>query len=82
MIETDFPDLWSKVAVRSHAAGSIMWIPRERNMTRLYVQLSSTEEDRVDKAMVTLESVMERAKAAMYPYQLKWSDIGELRILL
>ena len=51
-------------------------------MTRLYVQISSTEEDRVDKAMVTLESVMERAKAAMYPYQLKWSEIGELRILL
>lgn len=76
MIETDFPDLWSKVAVRSHTVGSILWIPRERNMTRLYVELSATAGERVDKAKATPEYVMARAKEAMHPYSLDWKSIG------
>ncbi|KAL4892809.1 FAD binding domain-containing protein [Aspergillus ambiguus] len=75
VIETDFPDLWSKVAVRSHTAGSILWIPRERNMTRLYVELSSTDGERVDKSLATPEYVMQRAKAAMQPFELQWKTI-------
>ncbi|KKA20456.1 FAD binding domain-containing protein [Rasamsonia emersonii CBS 393.64] len=53
VIETDFPDLWSKTAVRSHDGTSILWIPRERNMTRLYVELSPTDGDRIDKSIAT-----------------------------
>ncbi|KAF9895262.1 hypothetical protein FE257_000164 [Aspergillus nanangensis] len=75
VIDTDFPDLWSKVAVRSHAAGSILWIPRERNMTRLYVELSATDGERVDKAMATPEYVMRRAREAMHPFQLRWRSV-------
>ncbi|KAJ5760141.1 hypothetical protein N7520_007297 [Penicillium odoratum] len=75
VIETDFPDLWSKVAVRSHTAGSILWIPRERNMTRLYVELSATDGERVDKAKATTEYVMQRAKEAMKPFELDWKTV-------
>ncbi|PGH30778.1 hypothetical protein GX50_06452 [[Emmonsia] crescens] len=75
VIETDFPDLWSKVAVRTHNAGSILWIPRERNMTRLYVELSSKEGDRMDKSLATAEYVMSKAKEAMAPYTLEWKSI-------
>lgn len=75
MIDTDFPDLWSKVALRSHAAGSILWIPRERGMTRLYVELSSTDGERVDKSKATPEYVMQRAKDAMQPFQLNWTFV-------
>ncbi|KAE8153024.1 FAD binding domain-containing protein [Aspergillus avenaceus] len=75
VIKTDFPDLWSKVAVRSHTAGSILWIPRERNMTRLYVELSSTDGERVDISKVTTEYVMQRARAAMHPYSLEWKTV-------
>ncbi|KAG9538874.1 phenol 2-monooxygenase, partial [Aureobasidium melanogenum] len=39
VIETDFPDLWSKVVVYSEEAGNVLCIPRERNMTRLYIEL-------------------------------------------
>lgn len=46
-------------------------------MTRLYVQLNSTGDNRVDKALVTPEYVMERARAAMHPYRLEWSSIGK-----
>ncbi|KAJ5157501.1 uncharacterized protein N7482_008601 [Penicillium canariense] len=75
VIDTDFPDLWSKVAVRSHVAGSILWIPREQNMTRLYVQLSETDGERVDKAKATPEYVMQRARDAMHPFHLEWKTI-------
>ncbi|KAJ5583934.1 hypothetical protein N7450_006598 [Penicillium hetheringtonii] len=72
VIDTDFPDLWSKVAVRSHAAGSILWIPRERNMTRLYVELSATDGELVERAKATPEYVMNRAREAMHPFRLEW----------
>ncbi|KAL4790115.1 FAD binding domain-containing protein [Aspergillus venezuelensis] len=75
VIETDFPDLWSKVAVRSHTVGSILWIPRERGMTRLYVELSATAGERVDKAKATPEYVMARAKEAMKPFKLEWTSV-------
>ncbi|GFF61436.1 3-hydroxybenzoate 4-monooxygenase [Aspergillus lentulus] len=75
VIDTDFPDLWSKVAVRSHSVGSILWIPRERNMTRLYVELSSTEGERVDKTKATPEYVMALARKAMAPFKLEWKSI-------
>jgi 2-polyprenyl-6-methoxyphenol hydroxylase-like FAD-dependent oxidoreductase len=72
VIDTDFPDLWSKVAVRSHNAGSILWIPRERNMTRLYVELSATDGERVDRAKATPEYVINKAREAMHPFRLEW----------
>lgn len=78
VIETDFPDLWSKVAVRTHTVGSILWIPRERGMTRLYVELSATAGERIDKAKATPQYVMERAKQAMKPFSLEWKSIGAL----
>ncbi|PYH87347.1 FAD binding domain protein, partial [Aspergillus ellipticus CBS 707.79] len=75
VLDTDFPDLWSKTAVRSHTAGSILWIPRERNMTRLYVELSATDGERVDKAKATPEYVIARAREAMSPFKLEWKTI-------
>ncbi|PLN85676.1 FAD binding domain-domain-containing protein [Aspergillus taichungensis] len=75
VIDTNFPDLWSKVAVRSHEGGSILWIPRERNMTRLYVELSATDGERVDKSKATPEYVIQRARQAMHPFRLEWRSI-------
>ncbi|KAL1963159.1 hypothetical protein VTN77DRAFT_8592 [Rasamsonia byssochlamydoides] len=75
VIETDFPDLWSKTAVRSHDGTSILWIPRERNMTRLYIELSPTDGERIDKALATQEYVMNKAKEVMAPYRLEWKSV-------
>ena len=36
---TNFPDIWSKTLVYSQEYGSILIIPRERNMTRFYIEL-------------------------------------------
>ncbi|KAL2007219.1 hypothetical protein VTN00DRAFT_8657 [Thermoascus crustaceus] len=75
VIETDFPDLWSKTAVRSHDGVSILWIPRERNLTRLYVELSPTDGERVDKSIATPEYVMNKAREVMAPFKLEWKSI-------
>ncbi|KAL2003484.1 hypothetical protein VTN02DRAFT_3693 [Thermoascus thermophilus] len=75
VIETDFPDLWSKTAVRSHDGTSILWIPRERNLTRLYVELSATDGERVDKSIATPEYVMNKAREVMAPFKLEWKSI-------
>jgi hypothetical protein len=44
-------------------------------MTRLYVELSSTDGERVDKSKATPEYVMQRAKDAMQPFQLEWNSV-------
>lgn len=66
--------------MRSHDGTSILWIPRERNMTRLYVELSPTDGDRIDKSIATPEYVMNRAKQVMAPYHLEWKSIGRTNI--
>ncbi|CAP96186.1 3-hydroxybenzoate 4-monooxygenase [Penicillium chrysogenum] len=75
VVDTNFPDLWSKVAVRSHSAGSILWIPREKGMTRVYVELSSTNGERVEKSKASTEYVMDRAREAMLPFSLEWKTV-------
>jgi len=76
VIETDFPDLWSKVVIQSETAGTILCIPRERNMTRLYIELhpnAGTDESEAS----TQEFVMRRAKEIMSPFNLSWKTVGE-----
>ncbi|GAA5892395.1 hypothetical protein JCM6882_003659 [Rhodosporidiobolus microsporus] len=40
-VRTDFPDIMSKCLIHSKADGSIMVIPREEGLVRLYVQLQA-----------------------------------------
>ncbi|RDI77725.1 hypothetical protein Vi05172_g12292 [Venturia inaequalis] len=72
VIETDFPDLWSKVVIRSETAGTVLCIPRERNMTRLYIELNPTFDD-TERA--TQDLVMKKAQDIMAPYSVKWTNV-------
>jgi hypothetical protein len=57
-------------------AGSIMVIPREDNMVRLYIQIaSSTDADFNPRKTSTEEEVMERAKAILKPYYIEWDRV-------
>lgn len=76
MINTDFPDLWSKAVISSETEGSILCIPREKNMTRLYIELHPGSAPMSSEA-ATEEFVMERAKAIMAPFKLSWKTIGK-----
>lgn len=70
---TDFPDIWSKTLVYSQEHGSILIIPRERNMTRFYIELKSGPKG--DKRELGQEFVMQRAKEIMAPFQVDWKYI-------
>lgn len=79
VIDSDFPDLWSKVVVYSEQAGNVLCIPRERNMTRLYIELRPESHGPMSKAQATQEFVMQRAREIMKPYTLKWDTVGTFR---
>lgn len=42
---TDFPDIRNRCAIHSASHGSVMIIPREHSMVRLYIQLEETPRD-------------------------------------
>lgn len=57
-------------------AGSIMVIPREDNMVRLYIQIaSSTDKDWNPRRTASEEEVQEAAKKIMKPYYIEWDRI-------
>lgn len=72
-IDTDFPDIWSKTLVFSQEHGSILIIPRERNMTRFYIELKSGMKE--DKKILGQEYIMARAKEIMKPFRVEWKYI-------
>ncbi|KAF2109386.1 FAD binding domain-containing protein [Lophiotrema nucula] len=59
VVDTDFPDIWSKVVLHSDELGSVLMIPRERNMTQEHTQ----------------EFVQRRAQEIMHPYKLSWRSV-------
>lgn len=79
VIETDFPDLWSKAVISNEAEGSVLCIPRERNMTRLYIELHPDKAP-LSSEVATQEFVMSRAKAIVKPFKLEWKIVGEFVI--
>ncbi|KEF58506.1 uncharacterized protein A1O9_06432 [Exophiala aquamarina CBS 119918] len=74
VIETDFPDLWSKVVIHSETSGTVLCIPRERNMTRLYIELDRSLQDSVP-VEATQDYVMKKAQQIMAPYTLRWTSV-------
>lgn len=68
-LDTDFPDLWSKTVVYSGTHGSVLIIPRERNLTRFYIEVKN-QEGAIDEAFV-----MDQARKVMAPYRLAWRSV-------
>jgi 2-polyprenyl-6-methoxyphenol hydroxylase-like FAD-dependent oxidoreductase len=57
-------------------AGSIMVIPREKNMVRLYIQIASSNESGFDpRKTATEEDVKAKAKAILSPYFIEWDSV-------
>ncbi|KAL1835622.1 hypothetical protein VTJ49DRAFT_6332 [Mycothermus thermophilus] len=75
VVKTDFPDIKMKCTIHS-AHGSIMVIPRENNMVRLYIQIaSSTDPDFNPRKTATAEEVQAAAKRILQPYTIEWERI-------
>lgn len=77
VIETQFPDLWSKVVIHSETKGTILCIPRERGMTRLYIELNPKSAESLSSEEATQDFVIRRAQEIIAPYTLTWSSIGQ-----
>jgi 2-polyprenyl-6-methoxyphenol hydroxylase-like FAD-dependent oxidoreductase len=92
VVKTDFPDIrvTSKAHVNDTALtimpqmkctihsehGSIMVIPRENNLVRLYIQIaSSTDEDWSPRKPATEEEVQDLAKRILRPYSIEWESV-------
>jgi 2-polyprenyl-6-methoxyphenol hydroxylase-like FAD-dependent oxidoreductase len=91
VVKTNFPDikvsghccysvhpnrcLQMKCTIHSEH-GSIMVIPRENNMVRLYIQIaSSTDKDWNPRKTATEEEVQESAKRILQPYDIEWERV-------
>lgn len=74
VLDTDFPDFWTKTVIKSADAGSVLGIPRERNLTRLYIELEQQDL----KNQLTddnMKYVQQSAKKIMAPYKLEWKSV-------
>jgi 2-polyprenyl-6-methoxyphenol hydroxylase-like FAD-dependent oxidoreductase len=75
VVRTNFPDIKMKCTIHSDH-GSIMVIPRENNMVRLYIQIaSSTDPDFNPRKTATVEEVQTAAIKIFQPYYLEWDRV-------
>ncbi|GAA5847228.1 hypothetical protein JCM9279_006147 [Rhodotorula babjevae] len=74
---TNFPDIRMRCAVHSANAGSIMVIPQERDLVRLYIQLPIQVRpgERADKSQFTPEFILGTARKVLHPYTLETEHI-------
>ena len=73
---TDFPDIRMRCAIHSESSGSVMVIPRENKLVRLYIQLTTTEAaeggKKVDRSKINPESILASAQRIMKPYKISY----------
>lgn len=71
---TNFPDIRMRCAIHSANHGSMMVIPRENKLVRLYIQLQSTTQGggKVDRSKITPEIILQSAQKIIAPYNLTY----------
>lgn len=77
---TDFPDIRMRCAIHSANAGSVMVIPRENKLVRLYIQLTTTERigaggARADRSKITPQTILEAAQRIIAPYKIDYRKL-------
>ena len=74
---TDFPDIRHRCAIHSANAGSVMVIPRENKLVRLYIQLQATnhqkDSSKADRTWITPDIILQSARRIMHPYKLDYA---------
>ncbi|KAF4982268.1 hypothetical protein FZEAL_2054 [Fusarium zealandicum] len=77
---TDFPDIRMRCAIHSASSGSVMVIPRENKLVRLYIQLTTKEkigeqDSPIDRSTITPEGILKSAQKIMAPYTLSYRKL-------
>ena len=65
-------------SIHSAESGSILLIPRERKLVRVYVQLTdikNVEGQKIDRSSITSEMILKAAQKIFQPYTLNWGYI-------
>lgn len=73
---TDFPDIRMRCAVHSASSGSLMVIPRENKLVRLYIQLTEIKPEasgRADRSKITPSTILAAAQKILAPYTLTYT---------
>lgn len=64
-----------RCAVHSADSGSLMNIPRENGLTRLYIQLTEVKPDatgRADRSKITPDTILKAAQKILSPYKITY----------
>jgi flavin-dependent dehydrogenase len=72
---TNFPDIRMRCAIHSASDGSMMVIPRENKIVRLYIQLTEIKPDasgRADRSKITPNTIITAAQKIIAPYNLTY----------
>lgn len=71
---TNFPDIRMRCAIHSADSGSVMVIPRENKLVRLYIQLNEINKagEQVDRSTITPDIILRAAQKIMRPYSLTY----------
>ncbi|KAI8720130.1 hypothetical protein NCS52_00457700 [Fusarium sp. LHS14.1] len=73
--KTDFPDIRMRCAIHSAENGSLMIIPRENKLVRLYIQLKEVTPDasgRADRSKISPDFIFKAAQKIIQPYKLDY----------
>ncbi|KAM5354740.1 hypothetical protein ACJ41O_001387 [Fusarium nematophilum] len=73
--KTDFPDIRMRCAIHSAESGSLMIIPRENKLVRLYIQLKEVTPDasgRADRSKINPDTIFKAAQKIISPYKLDY----------
>lgn len=74
---TDFPDIRMRCAIHSASSGSVMVIPRENKLVRLYIQLTTASGDgsgkRFDRSQINPQVILQSAQRILAPYKLDYA---------
>lgn len=68
-------DIRMRCAIHSASSGSVMVIPRENKLVRLYIQLTEVEPDasgRADRSKITPDTILKAAQKTLSPYKLTY----------
>ena len=72
---TDFPDIRFITTIHSASSGSMLIIPRERDIVRLYIQLTTTNElggAKIDRSDINPDVILAAARKIFAPYKIAY----------
>ncbi|KAL9032474.1 MAG: hypothetical protein Q9214_007955, partial [Letrouitia sp. 1 TL-2023] len=71
---TNFPDIRMRCAIRSESSGSMMVIPRENRLARLYIQLTEVKGagGSIDRSKISPKMIIEAAQKIISPYKITY----------